>query len=141
MKQFFKYFVLFSVGGIAYMIIEVLFSGDTHWTMGVLGGICFILIGLIDSTFGFDMPLIKQMLISSVIITSLEFISGVILNIILKLNVWDYSALPLNLLGQISLLFTLFWFVLSFPAIMIDDFIRWKLFDEPKPHYFFFQKK
>ena len=57
MKTIFKYFILFSIGGLLYMLLEIGFSGSTHWTMGILGGICFILIGLIDSYFIF--PLYK----------------------------------------------------------------------------------
>ena len=36
------------LGGLAYMGIELLWRGRTHWTMGVLGGVCFVLIGLLD---------------------------------------------------------------------------------------------
>ena len=78
MKTFFKYFTLFSIGGFAYMTIEILFSGSTHWTMGVLGGICFILIGIINSVFSYDFSLLKQMIISTILITALEFIAGII---------------------------------------------------------------
>lgn len=133
MKLFFKYFILFSVGGLTYMTIEILFSGSTHWTMGILGAICFILIGLIDSYF--DLPLYKQMLMGTVIITALEFIAGVILNLWLHLNIWDYSTLPYNILGQVCLPFSIFWFILCLPAIYLDDWIRTSLFGEAKPHY------
>lgn len=133
MSTFFKYFILFSVGGLIYMMIEIMFSGSTHWTMGVLGGICFILIGLIDSYF--DLPLYKQMLIGSIIVTALEFIAGVILNLWLHLNIWDYSMLPYNILGQVCLPFSLLWFLLCLPAIFLDDWIRAGLFGETMPHY------
>lgn len=133
MSTFFKYFILFSVGGLIYMMIEIMFSGSTHWTMGVLGGICFILIGLIDSYF--DLPLYKQMLIGSIIVTALEFIAGVILNLWLHLNIWDYSMLPYNILGQVCLPFSLLWFLLCLPAIILDDWIRAGLFGETMPPY------
>ncbi len=133
MKLFFKYFILFSVGGLTYMVIEILFSGSTHWTMGILGAICFILIGLIDSYF--DLPLYKQMLMGTVIVTALEFVAGIILNLWLHLNIWDYSALPYNILGQVCLPFSILWFLLCLPAIILDDWIRTSLFGEVKPHY------
>ena len=133
MKSFFKYFILFSVGGLAYMMIEILFSGSTHWTMGILGAICFILIGLIDSYF--DLPLYKQMFIGAVIVTALEFVAGVILNLWLHLNIWDYSALPYNILGQVCLPFSILWFFLCLPAIFLDDWIRTEFFGETRPHY------
>ena len=135
MKTFFKYFTLFSLGGLLYMMIEILFSGSTHWTMGILGGLCFLLIGLINSTFSYDFSLIKQMTISAILITALEFVAGVILNLGLHLAIWDYSHLPLNILGQVCLPFSFIWFFLSLPAIFLDDFIRWQLFGEDRPYY------
>ena len=133
MKAIFKYFILFSIGGLLYMLLEIGFSGSTHWTMGILGGICFILIGLIDSYY--ELPLYKQMLMSAIIITALEFISGTILNLGFHLDIWDYSQLPLNVLGQVCLPFSILWFFLSLPAILLDDWIRFSFFNEPKYHY------
>lgn len=133
MKLFFKYLILFSVGALAYMTIEMCFSGSTHWTMGILGAICFILIGLINSYF--DLPLYKQMLMGTVIVTALEFTAGIILNLWLHLNIWDYSTLPFNILGQICLPFSIFWFFLCLPAIFLDDWIRTALFGEEKHPY------
>jgi len=115
------------------MVIELLFSGSTHWTMGILGAICFILIGLIDSYF--DLPLYKQMLMGTIIVTALEFVAGIILNLWLHLNIWDYSALPFNILGQVCLPFSIFWFLLCLPAIFLDDWIRTSLFGEARHHY------
>ena len=43
----------------------------------------------------------KQMLICSIIITAVEFTSGLILNVWLGLGIWDYSNMPFNILGQI----------------------------------------
>ena len=102
------------------------------------GVVCFYLIGLINEFYPWDMPLISQMFISSIIITTLEFIFGVILNIWLKLGIWDYSNMPYNLCGQICLLFSILWFLLSSVAIILDDFVRWKLFGEEKPRYHIF---
>ena len=44
---------------------------------------------------------------------------GMILNRGLNLNVWDYSALPFQLAGQVSLLFSFYWFLLSFASLFI----------------------
>lgn len=133
MKNIFKYFFIFCVGGLIYMLIETIFNGSTHWTMGILSGICFILIGLIDSFY--TLPLYKQMLMSAVLITALEFIAGTILNLGLKLNIWNYSHLPINILGQVCLPFSLIWFFLSLPAIYLDDWIRSFFFNEPPIHH------
>lgn len=135
MKSALKTLILFLVGGIAYITIELLYRGHSHWTMFLLGGLCFILIGGINNYISWDMLLWKQMLLGSVIITLLEFVCGCIVNLLLHWNVWDYSNLPFNILGQICLPFSILWFFISFVAIIIDDYIRYWLFGEEKPHY------
>ena len=75
------------------------------------------------------------MFIGSTIITVLEFITGCIVNLWLGWNVWDYSNLPLNLLGQICLPFSTLWYFISAIGIVIDDYIRYIYFDEEYPRY------
>lgn len=41
MKQLCKLIFLFVVGGLLYAVIEILWRGYTHWTMAILGGMCF----------------------------------------------------------------------------------------------------
>ena len=53
------------------------------------------------------------------------------------MNVWNYSALPLNIMGQICLPFSLLWLLLSGVIIVVDDYIRYKFFNEKKPKYKF----
>ena len=60
-------------------------------------------------------------------ITTIEYIFGILFNIILKRKVWDYSRMPLNIGGQICALYSLFWLVLSFIFIPISDKIRHKM--------------
>jgi Predicted membrane protein len=135
-----KYLFLFLAGGFSYMIIEMLWRGRTDWTMGILGGIGFICVGLLNEFYSWEMPLLKQMLISSIMITSLELVAGVILNVWLKLDIWDYSTLPFNLAGQISLLYTVLWFFLSGLVIITDDCLRYLFFGEEKPKYYLIRK-
>ena len=134
-KLIIKYVVLLVMGGLVYMSLEILWRGYTHWTMGVLGGICFICLGLINELLSWETPLALQMLIGSTIITILEFITGCIVNLWLGWNVWDYSNLPLNLLGQICLPFSILWYFISAIGIVIDDYIRYIYFDEEYPRY------
>lgn len=132
-----KQLYLFSLGGILYCLIEMLWRGYTHQSMFFVGGICFVLVGLINELFTFDIPLIIQMVISGAIITLVEFVSGCILNIYLGLNVWDYSNMPFNILGQVCLTYSMLWVLLSLLAIILDDYIRYWFFKEEKPHYKF----
>lgn len=130
-----KYEFLFFVGATIYVVIEKLYRGYSHWTMFLLGGICFIALGLINEVMPWDMPLLLQMFIGGIIITVLELITGCVVNLWFGWNVWDYSELPFNLWGQISLFSSIVWVGLSLVGIVLDDFIRWKWFGEEKPHY------
>ncbi len=134
-KMGLKYGFLLAVGGLIYILIELLFRGRTHISMFFLGGVCFISVGAINEVLSWETPLVIQMLIGGAIITLLEFISGCILNLLLGLNVWDYSNMYGNVLGQICLLFSFIWMMLSGVAIILDDWIRYYFFGEEKPHY------
>lgn len=135
MRVFLKYLFLFIIGGVVYYSMEMLFRGYSHYSMAILGGICFIACGLLNELLSWDTPLLLQGLIGSGIITVLEFLTGVLVNMILHLNVWDYSNMPLNVLGQICLPFSLLWVIIAIGAIILDDYIRYCFFDEEKPRY------
>lgn len=135
---FYKYLFLFLIGGFSYFYLEILYRGHSHFSMIICGGLAFIGCGFLNQFFHFQISLLSQMLLSTLIITTLEYITGYIVNIRLQLHVWDYSSLPYNLNGQICLLYSLIWFGLSLLCIYFDDLIRWKLFDEEKPTYKFF---
>lgn len=118
-----KEFFIFVIFGITYFMLEIIYRGYSHWTMIILGGLVSVLIGLINEVT----PKIKipyQMLLGTIIITTLELVFGFILNIKLGLGIWDYSNLPLNLLGQICLPFSFLWFILSYFIIILDDILK-----------------
>ncbi len=135
MKGILKCAVLALCGGGAYFIIETLWRGHSHWTMAVLGGICFVLIGGINEFFPWEMPLVLQGVIGAAMVTGLEFYAGVILNLWLGLGIWDYSGLPLNLLGQICVMYSILWIPLAVVAVILDDWLRHRLFGEEWPDY------
>jgi len=130
-----KYAILFLVGGIVYMAMEMIFRGRTHWTMALVGGICFIYCGLVNEIMNWSTPLPLQMLYCSLIITSIELVAGLILNSWLGLAIWNYDRMPLNLCGQICLPYSILWYFVSLIAIVADDYMRYWLFGEEKPHY------
>lgn len=134
-KNIIKYLILGIIGGFTYVLIELLYRGHSHWSMFLVSAFAFISIGLINEFIRWDMELWKQMLIGSGIVTILEFVSGYILNIKLDWHIWDYSNVPFNILGQICLPFSIVWFFISLIAIVADDYLRYWLFDEEKPHY------
>ena len=129
-----KYLFLGVIGSTVYMSLEILWRGYTHWTMGVLGGICFICLGLINEILSWETPLVLQMFIGGTIITVLELITGCIVNLWLGWNIWNYTWQP-NLWGQISLYSSIGWIGLSLIGIVLDDYLRFWLFHEDKPRY------
>ena len=131
-----KNLFIFLIGGAVYVLIELLYRGHSHISMFVLGGLLFLLIGLLNEfCFSWDMALISQMFISMVMATLCELIAGLILNVWLGLGIWDYYKQPFNLCGQICLLYANIWFLLSLPAILLDDLLRDKWFGESRKHY------
>ena len=135
MKQLCKLTFLFVVGGCLYAAIEVLWRGYTHWTMAVLGGACFVICGSLNEWLSWDTPLWIQALICCLAITAAELVAGLILNVWLGLNIWDYSGLPYNLAGQICLGYSCLWYLLSILAIILDDWLRYLFFAEERPRY------
>ena len=107
---------VFALGSILYGLTEILWRGWTHWTMLLCGGICFTLMYLVS---GSELSLVKRWLLSTCIITTVEFVAGCIVNLRLHWQVWDYSSLPFNLLGQICPRFILMWFALSIPGVAL----------------------
>ena len=135
MKQAIKYLGLFAVFGLIYYGIEIWARGYSHIAMIAVGGMCGVVVGLINEDFDYDMPLLWQMFLGAFCITVIEFVSGLILNVWLGLNIWDYSDKPFNILGIVCLENSVYWYFLSGVAIVLDDFVRWKFFGEDKPRY------
>lgn len=77
-----------------------------------------------------DLPLYMQCLIGAVVITFIELCVGMLVNLRLNWNVWDYSELPLNFCGQICVPFMLLWYLLCFPASFISRYLDKNLFSK-----------
>ncbi len=122
--EFVRTFVIFLAGGFIYGLLEILYRGHTHPSMFVLGGICLVWVGGLNSFFRRTPPLVVQMLLGALFITTAEFACGLIMNVWLGLRVWDYSNIPYNLMGQVSLRFCALWIGISLPAVLIEDFLR-----------------
>lgn len=134
-REFIKISILALLGGALYMGAELLWRGRTHWTMGLVGGLCFVLIGGLNNYLPWEIPVWKQAGCGALMVTAVELVTGVILNLYLGLGVWDYSNMPCNLLGQICLPYSLLWVGLSLVCIFVDDWLRYWLFHEEKPRY------
>lgn len=135
MKVFvFKWVTIFMTGGMIYYFMEIITRGYSHYSMIVCGGFATLLCGGLNQVFN-EMSILAQMILSSVIISELEFVTGYVVNIILRYDVWDYSNLPFNLMGQICVQYSMLWMFLSVFIIFVDDYIRCRLFGEERPVY------
>lgn len=103
---------MFPIGALGYGLIEILWRGHTHPSMLTAGGICFVFFSKIGEKLK-NANLFTKAVIGSGFVTFIELIFGTVFNIILKKNVWDYSKMPFNFKGQICLLYSFFWGILS----------------------------
>ena len=110
------------IGAAGYSLLEILWRGHTHWSMTLAGGICLPLIYRVHA--GERHCLAVRSVICSGIITTVEFAVGVVVNLLLGWQVWDYSAQPGNILGQICPLFCFLWFLLSLPILLLCGWLR-----------------
>lgn len=100
--------------------------------MFLVGGICFVLLGELEKWFP-ELPLLPRSVLGAMLVTTVEFSSGVYLNLVMKLNVWDYSAVPFNLLGQVCLGYFFLWIPVSGLGILLSLWLRHGLFRENVP--------
>lgn len=128
-----KYAVTGYLGGMIYVGLELLWRRWSHGSMFLVGGICFLLIGLIPRLLP-GVPELMQAVLGACAVTATELISGLIINDALKLHVWDYSAMPYNFLGQVCMSYFFLWIIVSWMALELHRLLRWKLFgDKPEP--------
>ena len=127
-----RYSVLWYLGGMAYTGLELLWRGWSHGSMFAAGGTCFLLIGHLGE-LDRPLPLTWRMLTGAGIITFVELAAGLLVN--RNYQVWSYSAMPGNFLGQICLPFTLLWIPVSLGAIWSYDFLNRRLFGKPRRNW------
>ena len=90
--------------------------------MTLTGGLCALLIHDANLRMGrVSMPL--RCLAGGCIITAVEFAVGCVVNLALGWRVWDYSSMPLDLMGQICLPYSVYWIILSLPCVMLSNWL------------------
>lgn len=130
----YKDLLLIFIMGSLYMVLEGVWRGWTHISMLVVGGISAFLIGRLNENPRFyDRKMWQECIIGTGIVLILEFTSGMILNVWLKLDIWNYGNMPGSLYGQVCLPYAVLWFMLMPICIYTDDYLRYKLFSEKKP--------
>jgi uncharacterized membrane protein len=126
--RFTRFAAIFTGGGLVYGVVELLFRGRTHWTMTLAGGLCAVLLYLIAVRS--REALWKKWIMGGAVITTVEFLTGILVNIVLGWHVWSYESSWLNLFGQICLLFSLCWVGLSIPGIWVMTVVGRRVFKD-----------
>ena len=108
---------IFLTGSFAYPVLELLWRGETHSSMALAGGICLCLINHICCDVLEDSSVVSRCMAGAGIITGVELLLGLLLNRLLGFAIWDYSNVPLNLLGQVCVPYSFLWMGLSLPAM------------------------
>ncbi len=115
--------IVFGTGALGYGLIEVLWRGSTHPTMLLAGGVCLLSLGEVNRRMA-GQPLLYRCVAGGSLITGVELAIGAVCNLGLGMNIWDYSGIPLNFRGQICLLFSVAWALLSIAAMLLEGAMR-----------------
>lgn len=118
-------------GGTVYFFIEVIWKTATNhperisWIMLAVAILLSAVLERCGNYSEWEWPLWCQAILSTIVITVVEFITGMICNVWLGMCIWDYSHLPLNIYGQICPQYCLVWLVFSFVFIPVFDWMRY----------------
>ncbi|WP_242959862.1 putative ABC transporter permease [Flavonifractor sp. An306] len=133
--------MLWTWGGTVYYFLEVIWKllreepERISWTMLVVAIILCVPVERCGAELPWSCPLWLQALACAALVTVVELVAGLILNVWLCLGVWDYSHLPGNLWGQICPQFAAVWWGLCLMFIPVFDWLRWTVEGGTKPHY------
>ena len=152
-KPFKNKILCFLVFGTVYITLEVIsralcnslvgFNGISAlslcgWTsiwMFPISGLCGVIISIFNEQPQYNrLKMWQQTLIGGSLITIIELSSGIIFNIFLKLNLWDYSHEKFNFIGQICLQNCIVWFLLSVVIVWLDDILSYYIYADKKPN-------
>lgn len=120
------FFICF--GGSVYYGLEVIFRGFSHYSMFLCGGISFYLISRLNRRYSSSLHLITRMILCTFLILFMELLFGLVFNLFLHRQVWDYSSHYYHWKGQICLTYAIVWFFISCPVLYLESFFRRWLF-------------
>lgn len=133
-----RWAISFTILGMVYLAMEVVaravrgemvgcheftwvsLAGWSSVWMFPIGGTCAVILGAL-SEYQPYIRLWLQCLLGTIFIFAIEFGAGLIFNVWLGLGLWDYSAWPLNIMGQVTLVYLPIWYMVCPAAIWLDD--------------------
>ena len=128
--------LLWFFGGTLYFLLEVIFKSVTghperiSWTMLVVAILLTIPVERAGEQLPWEVPLWLQALV-----TAVELAAGCVINLWLGWDVWDYTAMPGNLWGQICPQYSAIWWVLCLVFIPMFDWLRYAVEGGERPCY------
>lgn len=133
--------LLWSWGGTVYFLLEVAFKTITghperiSWTMLVVAILLTIPVERAGEQLPWAVPLWLQALVCAALVTAVELAAGCVINLWLGWDVWDYTAMPGNILGQICPQYSAIWWVLCLAFIPAFDWLRYAVEGGERPRY------
>lgn len=135
MKKLSESLMLLALGGTIYYTLEMLFRGFSHWSMFLLGGLCFWFIGWQGLWIHWRDPLWRQVLRCTLFVGAGEFTTGILVNKWMEWNVWDYSDQPFHLFGQVCAPFLILFSGLCTLGIFLSAYLLHWIYKEAKPDF------
>lgn len=68
-----------------------------------------------------EAPILAKAAVGALIITVFEFFVGLVVNVWYQWDVWDYTKLPGNIMGQICPKYSFIWFVICVTVLIISS--------------------
>ncbi|OAB45966.1 putative ABC transporter permease [Paenibacillus glacialis] len=117
LQEFTFYFLIYSLAGWLLENVYSWFIDDLFWKVGFLKGPFKPMYGFaplfLSLTLTRHLHWIIILILSLLIPTTIEYVSGVILHSLFQKRWWDYSTQSLQLHGHICMKFSLYWCPLS----------------------------
>ena len=91
---------VFFAGAYSYGLCELFVRGRTHITMGLLGGLAMLFIHYLGDRRRGGMPIALAVIYGAAVITALEYVAGLILNLSLGLGIGIIRHLDSTIVGR-----------------------------------------
>ena len=138
-KRFMEYILLICFAGYLYVCLEILFRGYSDLSMLFTASICAVPMIALNNIFSYKMDFSLQVAICTFFATFVEYIVGRFF-VNQQFQIWDYRNLPLNIDGQVCVLFMLVWMLITVVVIPLFDWIDYHIFNGERPFYKIFGK-
>lgn len=103
-------------GGVIFCALQLLLAGNCHWTDLAVFSLLCIPLDAVNERMPWTFPLWLQAVLGGMVLIVSQLAAGLVFNVWLGLELWDYTSLPGNLLGQICPRYAFFMAAVGRPA-------------------------